>query len=312
METLQADTLRGTWGTLLLPVNEEDAIDWMRLQHELEVLVASGLHGLYTNGTAAEFYTLSTGEYERISAMAAAACQQAGLPFQLGVSHPCPQESLDRLHRSKQWQPGTFQVILPDWSPVTIDEAIFFLARMAEEAAPIPLVVYNPPHAKKVLTPEEWGRVHRAVPAVIGIKVLGGDAAWYAQMQQHAPRLSIFVAGHTLASAVPLGAQGSYSNMACMNPVAAVAWWDLIQEDAAAALELEGRIGTFFQKWIRPLLVEDGYSNQAADKLLATLGGWADVGTQLRWPYRGFAASEVARLRPVVRELIPEFYPGTE
>src|SRR3546814_4206952 len=44
----------------------------------------------------------------------------------------------------------------PDWVRVTQTEAIDFLTRIAAEAAPIPIVLYNPPHAKRVFQPEEY------------------------------------------------------------------------------------------------------------------------------------------------------------
>lgn len=62
-----------------------------------------------------------------------------------------PQISLNRLQAVKYLTPGAVQVILPDWFPVTMEEAIIFLQRMEEVADGIPIVLYNPPHAKKIL-----------------------------------------------------------------------------------------------------------------------------------------------------------------
>jgi len=76
---------------------------------------------------------------------------------------------------------------------------------MASEAAPIPLIVYNPPHAKRRLTPAEWGIVASAVPGVVGMKVPGGDDAWYQAMQAVMTDLSVFVPGHLLASGLARG-----------------------------------------------------------------------------------------------------------
>jgi hypothetical protein len=59
---------------------------------------------------------------------------------------------------------------------------------------------------------------------------------------------------------------------------------------------------------ILPFREQGGYSNTALDKLLAATGGWADVGTRLRWPYRSIDPAEAARLAPVARERIPELF----
>jgi dihydrodipicolinate synthase/N-acetylneuraminate lyase len=45
----------GTWATLLLPINLHDSVDYIRLGKEIDVLIASGVDGIYSNGTAGEF-----------------------------------------------------------------------------------------------------------------------------------------------------------------------------------------------------------------------------------------------------------------
>ena len=64
----------------------------------------------------------------------------------------------------------------------------------------------------------------------------GGDAAWFDQMRACVGDLSIFVAGHQLASGLRQGASGAYSNVACLSPQGAVAWYqDMLTDPAAAA-----------------------------------------------------------------------------
>ncbi len=57
---------------------------------------------------------------------------------------------------------------------------------------------------------------------------------------------------------------------------------------------------------------DGGYCNAACDRLLVRIGGWADTGGGLRWPYRSIPASEADRLRPIAAELLPEFVPGPD
>ncbi len=77
--------------------------------------------------------------------------------------------------------------------------------------------------------------------------------------------------------------------------------------DTDAAVELGARLQTFMTQLIVPFLTR-GYSNQAVDKLLACVGAWTEITTKLRWPYRSIPDSEAERLRPVARELLPEFF----
>lgn len=308
LKPLQAGELRGNWATLMLPINADDSIDFARLGDELDALVAAGVDGLYTNGTAGEFHTQSEGEFDAIHALVAERCHRAGLPFQIGASHMSAQLSLDRIRRARELQPSAIQVILADWFPLKEPEMAACMARMAAAADPIGLVLYNPPHAKVVLTPAQIGRLRASVPGLIGVKMADSDAAWYAEMREHCAGLAVFVPGHHLATGIANGAAGSYSNVACLSPGGAQRWYAQMLADLPAALALEQRIRYFMDTAIVPYIVRDGYANPALDKLLAAIGGWANVGTRLRWPYRWIDPQEALRLRPVAREQLPELF----
>ena len=307
MKPLSSDQIRGNWATLLSAWNADDSLDLGRVAAEIDALIAMRVDGIYSNGTAGEFHTQTEAEFDQISECLARKCNAAGMRFQIGVSHMSAQISRERLRRVVPLAPGAVQVILPDWFPVTEDEAIAFLEVMAETAGGIGLVLYNPPHAKRVLNPEQMGRMAGRIPALVGIKTAGGDDAWYAAMRQQLARLSVFIPGHLLASGVQRGAQGAYSNAACLNPLAAQRWTDQMKTDLPAALELEQRLRRFMEGYIAPFITEQRYCNAACDRFMALLGGWTDVGERMRWPYRSIPAAEAERVRPVAQKLIPEF-----
>ena len=297
--------LRGVWASLLLPLNSDDSIDFTRLHDQVEVLAASGLHGLYAHGTAGEFQTLTETEFDQVNELLATACTQAELPFQLGASHPSAQLSLDRVRRAAALGPSAIQVILPDWLPLSDREALAFLDRVASTAGDVPLVLYNPPHAKTRVGPELLADLARAVPALIGLKTAGVDKEWFDRAKES--NLSIFVPGHFLASMTPLGAHGSYSNVAALSPAGSVRWYEQIHSDPDKALDVEKRIGEFFAQHIAPLQ-KAGLSNPALDKFLAAVGDWADAGTRVRWPMTSATQEQVDAARPAARRLLPELF----
>jgi len=307
MKPLTSVQIRGNWATLLSAWNGDGSLDLGRVAAEIETLIRMGVDGIYSNGTAGEFHAQTEDEFDRISECLAEKCSGAGMPFQIGVSHMSAQISRERLRRIVALAPGAVQVILPDWFPVIEDEAAVFLEGMAETAGDVGLVLYNPPHAKRVLNPEQIGRLAQRVPALVGLKTAGGDDAWYASMRQHLARLSVFVPGHLLASGVQRGARGAYSNVACLNPAAAQRWTEQMQTDIAGALELEQRLRGFMEGYIAPFITQQRYCNAACDRFMALLGGWAEVGERMRWPYRSIPAAEMERVRPAAQELIPEF-----
>lgn len=310
MKALTSDTLYGNWATLLLATDDRGQVDFSRMADEIDVLIASHPDGIYSNGTAGEFYSQSREEFVRISRLLAEKCEAAGVAFQIGVSHPCAQESLELLLLVRELRPGAVQVILPDWFAVSDREAVCFLEKMAETADGIPLMLYNPPHAKRVLTPAEWAMLKARVPSLIGVKVSDRecDPVWYEAMRQHTGGLAVFVPGHHLATGVKNGAAGAYSNVACLNPFASQKWYDLMRTDLDAALELEMRIQLFMSRHIAPFISEMKYPNHACDRFMALVGGWADVGSRLRWPYDSIPVVYVEEVRNHAEKLLPEFF----
>lgn len=305
MRPFTAREIRGTYATVLLPITADDRIDFDLLADELGAIAASGVDGVYSNGTAGEFYSLSEDEFTRINALVAQTSEAAGLPFQLGASFPTPQLALERIRSAAGLQPSAIQIILPDWYPPTLDESIAFLDRAAEAANGTPLILYNPPHAKRVLTPEELLTVCERIPALVGFKLGAGDDAWYARMAPVLARASVFVPGHALATGYRHGAAGSYSNVACLQPRGATRWNRLMETDLEEALLQERAIQSFMTRHILPFRESRGHSNMALDKLLAAIGNWACIGTRLRWPYRGVDDVPAAALRAVAGRELP-------
>ena len=306
MKPLLHHEIRGNWATVQLPINPDDSIDLARLADAVERIFAFGVDGLYTNGTAGEFHTQREAEFDAVHDCVAQRCERANTPFQIGVSHMSAQISLDRLKRSVQYAPSAFQVILPDWVVPREDEAVDFLNRMAEAAEGIGLVLYNPPHAKRQLSPIELGRLKQRVPRLVGVKVAGGEADWYHGMREHMQGLSVFVPGHHLANGIREGAHGSYSNVCCIHPGAAQAWYDSMSESMEHAMDVERRLCAFMEHHIMPF-ARQGFCNAALDKLLAAIGGWAEIGTRLRWPYRFIDPEHAERLRGTFCQQVPEF-----
>lgn len=168
------------------------------------------------------------------------------------------------------------------------------------------MVLYNPPHAKRVLSPEQIGELKTSVEALVGVKVCDGDEEWYRQMREHCSGLSVFVPGHHLATGIRNGAHGAYSNVACLHPGAAQRWYEQMHTDLEGALELEQRICVFMKQHIVPF-IQAGHSNMAVDKLMAAVGGWCPMNPRLRRPYRGVEEEAIEPLREVVQEMLPEF-----
>ncbi len=310
MNPLRSSEIRGNWATLLLPIRADQSIDYGLLETEIGHFGAAGVNGVYSNGTAGEFYTQTESEFDSVNQILAEGCERLRLPFQIGVSHMSPQLSLARLRRARDWEPSGFQVILPDWFPPTMGDIHRFLEVMEAAADPIPLILYNPPHAKRNLVPAEWIEIVERHPGVVGIKVAGGDAVWFEEMRPVLDRISVFIPGHTLATGLKRGAHGAYSNVACLSPRGAQRWYELCRQNPEEGLELGHRIERFFSQEVLPYITVKKFPNMAADKGMAVAGGWLPgLFTRLRWPYEGISEDDAARLGVAARSALPELFP---
>ncbi len=312
MKVLSANEIYGNWATLLLPLNNDDSINYAQLEQEIDILIAYKVDGIYSNGTAGEFYNQTEEEFDKVNTLLAAKCNAAGMPFQVGCSHMSPEISRERLKRAKALQPSAIQIILPDWFIPAMPEIIDYLKVMAEVAAPIGLVLYNPPHSKKKLQPKDFKEILDAGIPLVGCKVPGGDEQWYEEMKQLPVPFSVFIPGHHLATGVSRGAHGAYSNVACLNPLFAQQWYNSIKRGEPAAFELETRIQQFMNDCIVPYIRDKGYANQAVDKFMAAVGAWSPISTRLRWPYRWIPEEDVAAIRQQCQQIIPEVFNVTK
>ncbi|MCC0025183.1 MAG: dihydrodipicolinate synthase family protein [Hyphomicrobiaceae bacterium] len=299
---------KGIWGAVMLPINPNGEIDFGALAEEVDIMCASSVAGIYTNGTAAEFFNQTEAEFDQITELVAARAQKSGKPFQIGVSNSNPRIARDRLLRAQSFAPTGVQVTLPDWWPPSSIENTRFMAGMQEAAGEVPLILYNPPHAKRQLSLSEVAALRAVAPNMVGIKVKGGDDAWYAERRALLPDFSVFVAGHTVAHGRPRGADGAYSNVACLSPDGAVRYWDMIETDRDAAEDLEARFLAFLKTHLVPLAQAKGLSDAALDKLMAAAGGWGPVTSRLLWPYSGADASDVQAIAEAARNELPELF----
>lgn len=231
------------------------------------------------------------------------------MPFQIGACHTSAHMSRERVRRTRSLRPSAIQIILPDWFIPSWPELVVFIETIALEAAPIPLVIYNPPHAKLRLSPEEWLRLTEVAPAIAGIKVAGGDDGWYREMRPVFERVSVFVPGHTLATGLEKGARGAYSNVACLSPSGAQRWYEICRTNMAEGLRWERNITIFWKSRVGSLITDHGLSNMAADKAAAVAGGWLPgLSGRLRWPYRGATAELTRQLGMIAHAEVPELF----
>ena len=66
MKSLTATQIRGNWATLITAWNAGDSLDLGRVAAEIDALIAAGVDGIYSNGTAGEFHAQTEDEVLRM------------------------------------------------------------------------------------------------------------------------------------------------------------------------------------------------------------------------------------------------------
>ena len=195
MKTLEKPN--GIWGTILLPINSNQ-IDWVAFEEQIHILCDSKVSGIYTNGTAAECHNQTEQEFDKLSEIVSTIALKKNKKFQLGLSHTNPRVCQERAKRMVSLKPNGFQITLPDWWPPTFNESKNFILGMQEVVEDIYMILYNPPHAKVLLSLEEIRLLKQSVQNLVGIKCAGGDEQWYSQRRELLDDFSVFVPGHTV------------------------------------------------------------------------------------------------------------------
>jgi len=88
MNPLTSKRLKGTWSTLLLPLNETEDIQWDGIDDQLNALAKAEVDGIYFNGTACEFYSQSNEEFLRLARTTQPSANAKAYPFKSGPPTP--------------------------------------------------------------------------------------------------------------------------------------------------------------------------------------------------------------------------------
>lgn len=297
----------GNWATLLLPINENESINFKLLDDEIEYLIGCKVDGIYSNGTAGEFFTQNNLEFKKISKILSRKCKNANIPFQIGASRQSYQEMKEKVELSTKFKPLAIQITLPDWFPLNNDEVVNFINEISNYSKGIPFVLYNPPHAKRVLNFKDYEYILPKTPNVKSIKVCDGDNNWYKNMKSVFEMTSVFVPGHHIARGISNGAAGTYSNIACLCPHKSQLWYNICQNDIEYGLQLEKQLNNYLTKYTRPLIQSGNHGSFTIDKFMATIGDYMEITSKMRFPYNSVKVDDIQDFQNGLKEIAPFF-----
>ena len=292
--------------------DEEYRFDEETYAKNIERIISANVHGIYTTGSTGEFYALEYDEFCRMVDIQADLCGKAGMPLQIGCCSDATAKTIKLMeYVAEKEQVGAVQVNIPYWMELTDRELLQFFKDIYMACPDIPLVHYNVLRAKRFLTGPDYLRILEVAPSLIGVKFTSAGSK-FGQLQEAlmmTPHISYFVGEDMLASAMQLGARGSYSSMILTNPKfmldmyakAEAGQWD-------QAIKMQQRSCKFFTDW-EAFLEErnEGSIDPVGDKGLAVASGCILGHQRCRPPYIGWKDETIKSLRDWLKQRYPEF-----
>jgi len=308
---LGAKDIFGVWAGCVMCWDEKFRFDSDSYSAGVAQMIKHKPHGIYTTGSTGEFYAIELDEFKQMVDIQAKLCGDAGVPLQIGCCGDATHKTLRLFeYAASKKQVGAAQVVLPYWMELTDREVLQFFKDLYSACPDMPIVHYNIPRCKRFLHAADYLRILDVCPSLVGVKYTFAGTN-FGSLQSDilaTPMLSYFVAEHFLATAMQLGAKGSYSSVICMNPV-------FMQNYYAAAAAGKWNEAIEIQKFLAKFYVQlggiigqagEGDADPVIDKAMAVASGFLKANQRCRAPYIGWSDKSVSMLSQWLRDNYPE------
>jgi 4-hydroxy-tetrahydrodipicolinate synthase len=174
-----AEKLQGIFTPHMVPLDGAGRINESELRRYIDWLIASGVHGLYPNGSTGEFTRFTADERRRIVRIVAE--QTAGrVPILAGAAEANVRETLAACEAYAGLGVRAVAIVAPFYYKLG-PESVFAYFRDIARESPIDVTLYNIP---MFASPIDVPTIRRLAefPRIIGIKDSSGDLAFMLRM----------------------------------------------------------------------------------------------------------------------------------
>ena len=318
MNRLTSETIRGVWAGVTMSWDEEFRFDEESYRANIKGMIAAGAHGIYTTGSTGEFYALDFDEFKAMVDIQAELCGAGSTPLQIGCCADNTREALRLLEYSaSKKEVGAAQVVIPYWMELSEKELLQFFKDLHCACPDLPLVHYNIPRAKTFLGASDYQKILEVAPNLVGVKFTfaGSNFGALQECLLKLPQLSFFVGETLLASAMMLGARGSYSSLIGTNPNFMLQLFEhCTRAEWAQAMAMQQTATRFFDEAAAFILSRgEGAIDPVFDKGLGVASGCVAGHQRTRAPYIGWSDETIAALREWLQENYPQFvFPNSD
>jgi len=308
---LTPQTLRGVWAAIPIPWTEDDRIDEETFRRNLRALCEAKVSGIYTTGSTGEFYALDEEEFRQVVSILVEECKPYGMLTQAACGSTSTRATLRQLEHVRSAGCDGAQVVIPCWMDLSDDDLLGFFRDVTAACPDLPLVSYNIPRAKRFLLAADYKKIKEIASQLIGVKFtyVGSHFGDLMEAIELLPDLSFFVGEGFLASAMRIGARGSYSSLVLMNPTTTMKYYqDCANGRWEAAFETQARIRRFVRELSAFMKEQNlGGADPVIDKGLAVAAGFLKGHQRTRAPYTGWSNEGVIKIRKWIEANHPEW-----
>lgn len=168
------DFICGIIPAMITPMNEEEELDERGLEVLLDHLIAANVDGVFTVGTAGEFWALTVEEKKRIFEWTVG-YTNGRVPVYVGTGANTTREAVLLAEIAQEAGVDCLSVLTPTFITPSAEE-MFQHYREIARAVALPILLYaNPDRTGNPLSPDLVVRLAEEVENIVGIKDSAGD-----------------------------------------------------------------------------------------------------------------------------------------
>jgi len=211
--------IKGIIPAVITPMTEEEELDEGGLETLLNHLIESGVDGVFTVGTAGEFWALTVEEKKRVFELTVA-CAKDRVPAYVGTCANTTREAVQLAEIAQEAGVDCISVLTPSF--ITPDgDQMFAHYQTIAGAVDLPILLYgNPDRTNNPLPVDLVVRLAEEVENIIGIKDSSGDMGNTAEYLRNTPDdFRVLMGRDTLIyAALVHGASGAIAASANLAP----------------------------------------------------------------------------------------------
>jgi 4-hydroxy-tetrahydrodipicolinate synthase len=241
---MEATFIRGIIPAMITPMTEDEELDEAGFRTLVDGLIAAGVHGIFSVGTAGEFWALTIEEKRRIYGWTVEYVDKR-VPVYVGTCANTTREAVQLSEIAQKAGADCLSVLTPNYIAPNEAEMFDHYAAIAK-SVDLPILLYNlPARTGNSLSVKLVVRLTETFDNIVGIKDSSGDFSNVLAYLFQAPQGFRFVMGNDalIYPSLIQGAVGAIAATANVAPEIAVGIYEnIVKGDLDAAKDCQRRL----------------------------------------------------------------------